>query len=573
MSRPGVISVRSINQYRRRDVIAYLGLRYYLNNKAAQQDVWARDIATQLERGREGGGYLLVKHFKEINEQGRAEHRDIYIPRPNEAIAEAALIDACAKSGGDFQSNENVYSYVLARGAERDGVFLNYMKGLRSRHASIADACRGLPGSDVCFRDLKSFYPSINISLAHRVWERACHSSTIESYFKDLGHKLLDRHGEESGGHLLIGPIFSHLIGNLVLKDIDDLAGGERVRYLRYVDDMTLVGQRAHVSEALKRIGDKVDALGLSLHPDESPKSLDVPASRWIVSEHDFEHDPSKYSWMTLVGDIKYLLLWHPDRAKELGGIFRSEGIGIPMLDYREAVREAAYFRRSIQRMRWRWYRRKSKSITPASVLRQAKTLRDKYMRELSSLGEALSSADAFNTKRFIPMSRYRVGRLSYLADPDTLLEASKVVAEQPLLRFHAEVARAVATKSLDRLLPLGANAAQAAAQPLRALGAEVSLGRPPETEVEEQALAVLALNGIQPSGVVFQRGINELHQLAVEGSSLELMRSKSAFIAEISSLHGLGAPRHLQVLDTAFDLDEDLALDAVDQANASMSL
>jgi hypothetical protein len=38
--RPGILAVRAVNQYRRREVFAYLGLRYYLENTAARSDTW-----------------------------------------------------------------------------------------------------------------------------------------------------------------------------------------------------------------------------------------------------------------------------------------------------------------------------------------------------------------------------------------------------------------------------------------------------------------------------------------------------------------------------------------------------
>ena len=34
----GLLAIRATNQYRRRDVLAYLGLRYYLDNSAARSD-------------------------------------------------------------------------------------------------------------------------------------------------------------------------------------------------------------------------------------------------------------------------------------------------------------------------------------------------------------------------------------------------------------------------------------------------------------------------------------------------------------------------------------------------------
>jgi len=573
MSRPGVLSVRTINQYRRRDVIAYLGLRYYLDNTAARQDIWARDVAAQLERTGTGGGYLLVKHFKELDDRGAANHRDIYIPRPNEALAEAALIEACAQAGGLFQPSNNVYSYLLPEGNDRQGVFRNYMDGLKSRHNSIAKACEDNPDSIVCFRDLRKFYPSIRISLAHDAWEAACSSSTIDPSFTELGHALLERHGNVSGGNLLTGPIFSHLIGNLILKGIDDLPLGDHVRVFRYVDDFTLVGRAGDVAEALKRIEDAVGALQLELHPADSPKSLDVPGSQWLESKSDFQEAPSEHSWKSLIGDVKYLLRWHPERAKDLGKMLENEGIRLPMRDYREAVDEASFLTKAIQKMSWHWYRQRTRSITPRTVLEQARFLREKYVVELEQLLEKLRSADAFSAKRYVPMARYRLGRLSYLAKPDVLVSMSESTEELPQLRFHSEVARAIATKNVDRLLALGPNAAQAAAQPLRTVTRQVTLSRQPSTEAEEQSLIVLALNGIRPSDEVGAGPNSELHRFAVEGGSLQLMQSESKFIAEVSSLHGIGAPRHTDVLDTAFDYDEDLALDAIDQARTSMSL
>lgn len=573
MSRPGILSVRAINQYRRRDVIAYLGLRYYLDNKAAQQDIWATDVATQLERAAVGAGYLRVKHFKEIDDRGTASHRDIYIPRPNEALAETALISACAHAGGHFQTSRHVYSYMLSERGDRKGVFCNYMEGLRNRHDSIAKACEEIPDAIVSFRDLKKFYPSIRIPLAQKVWQAACRSSSIDPAFAALGHTLLERHGAESGGHLLTGPIFSHLVGNLVLREIDDLVGDDRVRCFRYVDDFTLVGKSLDVAETLKKIEGAIGELELQLHPADSPKSLDVPGSRWRESKDDFQQSPGEHSWMSLVGDIKYLLLWHPDRAVQVGKTLENEGIRLPLRDYRGAVEEASYLTKAVLRMRWHWYRQRARSITPQTVLDQARFLKRKYLEELEQLIGRLQSADAFSAKRFVPMARYRLGRLAYLAEPDVLLSASKLTEELPQLKFHSEVARAIATQNVDRLLPLGPNAAQAAAQPLRPLTAQVSVTRRSFTEAEEQSLVVLALNGIRPRDEVAVEPSSELHRFATAGGSLDLMQSASSFIAEISSLHGIGAPRHTEALDTAFDLDEDLALDAIDQARTSMSL
>lgn len=571
MTRPGVISVKAVNQYRRRDVIAYLGLRYYLESEASRKDLWARDVATRLERYGAGGGYLCLKHFKELDERGGVAHRDIYVPRPNEALAEVALIDACARAGGKFHASHNVYSYMLSSHDDRQGVFCNYIGGLRRRHDAISLACSSDPRALVSFRDLKKFYPSIRIDLAHAVWKGACAESTLDSNYVALGHALLERHGEASGGHLLTGPLFSHLIGNLVLRRIDDLTEGGGASYFRYVDDITLVRAATEVDEALKRIEGSLEALGLHVHAAGSPKSLDVEGARWMHSRYDFEEPKEEESWMTLVGDVKHVLLWSPHDTQDLEERLEGEGMRLPMRDYSGAIAEASYLTRAIYRLSWQWRKRRGRSVTPTTILAQAKSLRRKYTSDLEDLSAKLRDSDNFDTKRYASMARYRLGRLAYLASPADLLEAANSTSTQPQLAFHSEVARAVATQDVSRLLSLGTNAAQAAAQPLRAVTSRVDIGRAPKTEAEFQSLAVLALNGILPTDDADLADRSELSQFSLQGGSLRLMQSESKFIAEVASLHGIGEARHAATIDTAFDFDEELALDAIDQASTSM--
>jgi hypothetical protein len=50
-------------------------------------------------------------------------------------------------------------------------------------------------------------------------------------------------------------------------------------------------------------------------------------------------------------------------------------------------------------------------------------------------------------------------------------------------------------------------------------------------------------------------------------------MRSKDPFIRELACLHGLAPqPRHPEVLESPFDEDEELAMDAIDQLQQSAS-
>ena len=272
------IAVRIVNQYRKRDIYAYLALRYFLEGATARKERWIREVCTNLTSSTFRSGYLSLKHFKEISDTGHVMHRDIYIPGPVEALAEATLIGACHAAGGPFIPATNVYSYLPPDFGDKSGVFKNYMDGLRNRHRDISDACRQRDSLRVAFYDIKKFYPSISIGLASQLWKTSCADARIPDAMTRLGNELLDRHGAASGGSILTGPMFSHLIGNLLLRKIDQKMADGQVRYFRYVDDIALVGRPDEIDRAYAALKEETDALGLTLHEPSSAKSINIGA-------------------------------------------------------------------------------------------------------------------------------------------------------------------------------------------------------------------------------------------------------------------------------------------------------
>jgi len=171
--RPGVLAVRAVNQYRRREVLAYLALRYYLDNSAARSDKWAKQVAMELVLSRTNTPYFQAQHFKEITESGAVIHREIYLPGANEALAEAALLAECASHSG-FSNHDSVFSYQLNNGNDRSGIFKPYTPGLSARHHAIAKACESNSDNIVLYTDIKRFYPSISSELALQAWVKSC---------------------------------------------------------------------------------------------------------------------------------------------------------------------------------------------------------------------------------------------------------------------------------------------------------------------------------------------------------------------------------------------------------------
>jgi hypothetical protein len=576
--RPGKLSVRAVNQYRRRDVLTYLALRYYLANAAARSDQWAQRVATDLVLTRSRPVYFRALHFKDHEASGGVEHRRVFLPGANEALAEAALLDECSNHPAEFSNPPFVFSYELSQGEDRAGIFQPYFGGLHRRHEAIVDACDNSPSGIVRYADIKRFYPSIKGDLALEVWSRQAERAKLASHFRELGERLIEDHREsrEPGDRgILTGPMFSHLLGNLVLRKLDqECLRVLPARYFRYVDDIALVGEQQAVEESLHILRQHLADLGLELHDDSSPKSISVDTNEWLEGRNDFRESRRTTSWMTFIGDLKKFLLSHPDRHEELRRAFVGKDLRIPIRSYSEVVREASHLEKVLHWSEWHWFRRKARSISVEALVSQALWLRQSYEAEFRELMDGAASLRGFSLKRRIPKLRYRASRLIYLATDESLSSLSSEAAELSELHFHSEIMAAVASGNIDRLLPLGSNAAQAAAQPLRAANRPAILTSVELGEAETQGLAVFLLNGVtveRRAPAVGQE--SELIRFAIKGADVGLMKSGHPFTRELACLHGLSdQPRHPEILETAFDEDEDLVMDAIDQIQQSLS-
>ncbi len=576
-TRPGVLAVRALNQYRRRDVLAYLGLRYYLHNSVARSDQWIRQVATKLVMTRTNRPYFPAQHFKERARMGEINHRPIFLPGANEALAETALLDECANHEGIFTNPKCVFSYHLSQGDDRTGAFKHYTTGLRARHKAIAQACDANPSGIVRYLDIQRFYPSIKIDLAMRTWKKYAEAAGLSSEFLELGERLIHDHGKTPQGNgtgILTGPIFSHLLANLVLREFDEeLAAKLPGRYFRYVDDITLVGDENSIDVSIQEIQTRLGDLGFTLHDDNSPKSIEVPVATWLEGRNDYKEGNQKFSWMTLIGDLKRFLLMNPAERKHVQDTFCAEGIRIPVYDYSAAAQERSFLERLSNLASQRWFKRKAQRVSIQTLISQAVSLRDNYERELREM-LAPPAASGFDRKRLIPKLRYRAGRLAYLSSPESLLALANAMNEYPELHFHAEVMTAISTAKLDRILSLGTNAAQATAQPLRAAGVRCNISGGEMDKVLEQSFAVFILNGVQvDKPTSSQSKKSDLLRFALSGADIELMKSADPFTRELACLHGLSErPRHPETLESVFDKDENLAIDAIEQLQGSVS-
>lgn len=578
--RPGILSVRSINQYRRRDILAYVGLRYYLENSLALNDKWINEVSTHLVRTRPSPVYFRSFHFKEANKEGAVTYRNIYIPGPNEILAETALLHQCALDPA-FRSAECVFSYQFDESVgNKDGVFRNYFPGLHERNKAVAKACKETANTTVKYTDIKKFYPNISKELALEAWVRACSKSSISPEWIEIGERLLTDHAITAtvfneGRGLLTGPMFSHLIANLVLAPIDEIMIEKaKVHYSRYVDDVILVGSDEGVRSGRELLNQLLEDRGLQLHASE--KDFSIGSAQWIEGERDFDGSASK-SWNYLIGNIKKFLVVNTEERYYLLKAFSDNGINIPLLDYSVAVAEKTYLeqlRSWLSRYEWLSYR--IRAITISTLVQQALDCRKNYEDKMSKILDGFAGVTGYERKRLVPKIRYFAGRLTFLSTPEYLRPLASVLSSIPELLLYSKVMEAICSREITPVLDFGTNAVQSAAQILRIQGEPVGFSLQQENEVQQQGVAIMRLNGVKLvpsniSGDSHHSESNLLNQFALGIRSQELMKADDLFIREIACLRGVQDPlRHQSLLDIAFDGDEYLAFDIIDQVRGS---
>lgn len=565
--RPDILAKRAVYQYRRRDILAYASLRLYFRNRCALRNRWASVVAQELVLNQSQPSLNHVRHFKQIGQNGHPEFRDLFLPGPNEIVAETALLARCADAPKVFQPPTGAYSYKLSTGAETQGVFKFYFPDFLNRHRAIARACRQETDAVVLYTDIKNFYPSVSISLAQKVWSAACKKGNLSRDTLRLGMKLLENQAQATdsdGASLLVGPMFSHLIGNLVLRNIDlEMGSAAPGQYFRYVDDFVLVAPHGKVTELEETLVGMLEERGLELH---SQKRMEVRAANWLEFEKSFEEDRSGVSWRTFIGKLKQLMLIRPECRKEMEDRFRDVEIRIRPIDYSEVLQETEFLARIRMLMRHSWFRLQMRSLNPERIVVEGLQLRSSYLRELDKILARFQESDPFGKRMCTPRLRFLLSRLGYLATSVGLRSIATKIEDIQELAIYAASFRAIVNRDVSDLLRFGPQAAQSVIQPLRMDFGPVQCSVSSTDKEVSQAYAIFLLNGVSLSGTI---ELPETHMLKFcQGGSdvAKLFISSDIYFRELACLHGIDEPNVLtRILETAFDYDEEMVFDMMD--------
>lgn len=574
--KPEILARRAVHQYRHRDILAYASLRLYLRNQCALRDRWAHETASELVLDQNQPSYNHILNFKHMGQRGCCEFRDLYIPGPNEILAETALLAVCADIPAVcadipavFQPSPGVYSYKLSSGTQTQGVYQYYFYGFHNRHQDIMKACKQQPDAVVIYTDIRKFYPSVTIDLAKNVWGKACNNGKLSDRYRMLGMKLLENYEHitrDNNAGLLIGPMFSHLIGNLILRDIDlKMTKAAPGRYFRYVDDFVFVAPKEKAYELEKNLKIMLNEIGLELH---SCKRMEVSASKWLEYAPIFDDDKSPVSWKTFIGQLKQLMLFQPDSREAMEDKFRDAGIRIRPIDYSAVRQDWDFLSRIRSSFANQWFRLRIPRLSPDRIINEGLQLRCRYMKELDEVLTRVqnSDSDSLERKMSIPRLRFLLSRLGYLATTDELQTIAEAISDVEEVAIFAAIYKAIVEHDVSELLKFGAHAAQKVAQPLKLNSNPVRCSIPNLTKEVSQAYAILLLNGV-PLEVSNELPENPMITFCQGGKEVtDLFESSDMYFRELACLHGIDEPDVLRLsLETAFDRDEEMVLDMID--------
>jgi hypothetical protein len=519
---------------------------------------------------RVGDHYQIVPHFKGFAEDGSVVHRQMAVPTPNEALAETALLVECEKHDV-FANPENVFSYYLAPPDYRLGAFFHYLPGLRRRQIQIANACRSRQASGgVRYSDIKAFYPSITGEIARRAWD-AIARPVLAPAFYQLGERLIEQHvsANVTERAILTGPMFSHLIGNIVLRRLDtEIAPRLPASYFRYVDDLAFVGTDHEIAKSETVVKDWLEENGFELHGPDSPKTIEVSAKEWLTSADDYAETPASRRWARLAQLIKRWLIVNRGEHHKLSEALLLAGFRIPIRDHAVAVEEAGYLERARA-----WLRRGGKRPTVSRILKLAEGLRSETDADLDRCLALVSVADSFGRKRLVPKLKLLAGRSGFLSTTERMGALKRNLSDVPELALQRRIVDALLKRRIDEVLPLGANAAQSTAQLFRAAQIPAAVGALGTGEASDLGLAIFRLNDV-PVTIGSEGGLpsTPLLRLATSPPDSDLMNSESAFVREMACLHGRGEARFSQLVNSAFDFDEQEVADFVELAKGVLS-
>lgn len=561
--------VRTLNSTRQMYLPTYAGVRLIGSQLPEGENNFLERILDRRLSANEQWRYKKFSMYKGSSmtpEGHQHEYRNCLAPSPLTALAESLILLMLSRIPA-FASSERAYSYRWPS-SEKSGVSYQYfVEGYKERNADVARALQE-PGYVAVVTDIRSFYPSATKEQAqqalHNLFqETAAKDRVNEEKITSFYTQLLD----SSGNGIPVGPSSGHVLGHLVLQNVDrELASAYGVRYFRYVDDIIVVCPVSHEDRVKAHIRHCLNANGFSLNEE---KTITVDANEW--TRNLIEEDvPEADSFRAFARDLTVYLALHPGRADTLRSMFRESGFSIPI----DRLRSLS----SYPRYRYFLTRRKTRQgLTHAleiwlskdvDFVKRAARIRDAYEASLMVLVNDSVDQGANHRRWKTQRIRRLVNSLFYLRAFNDWSKRHDAFDAYPELVEQRALAEALATGTVNPILPFYGRGPAAFAE----LWREQESGQAKILRLDAISEAVLdGLVSLRLTSTVSEEAVlNKTSELRLSGLTAETSPSKRSspnldFDDELEALRlGISTKEIGQMLATRYSTAEGTALDAL---------
>lgn len=322
--------IRALNSTRQVYFPTYVGLRLIGNQLPPGENDYLHHL---LKRRLNSDDVWRFKRFDlykgSAQTKGSVEHvyRECLAPSPLTAIAES-LILAMLAANPAFAISPRVFSYRWPPSNRSGSSYEFFAEGYKQRNYEIAAALNATDHVAVV-TDIKSFYPSAKKERVETALKLVLSKSP--GSLRSSGDAILGFYSQlfmASGDGIPVGTASSHVLGHLVLSDVDrELYGKYGTKYFRYVDDIVVVCHESDQRAVKRDIQESLERQGFSLNADKTA----------VINGADWQHNllrsdvPDEDSFRSYASDLTVYLAFHPDRADSLKKMLADSGLSVPV--------------------------------------------------------------------------------------------------------------------------------------------------------------------------------------------------------------------------------------------------
>lgn len=236
--------IRALNSTRQVYFPSYVGLRLIGDQLPSGENNYLQKLILRRLSAGDKWRFKRFELYKGSNttSQGvKHVYRECLAPSPLTAIAESFVL-SCLADNPVFAISPRVYSYRWPPSGRSGASYEFFGEGYKQRNTEIAAALSS-PNHVAVVTDIKSFYPSARKERVELALQSILEKSNAQ--FRSMGDAIQDFYSQlliAGGNGIPVGLASGHVLGHLILRDVDDeLTSKYSAKYFRYVDDLVVV--------------------------------------------------------------------------------------------------------------------------------------------------------------------------------------------------------------------------------------------------------------------------------------------------------------------------------------------